>query len=255
MPQGEARVGTSGFVYPHWKGAFYPEDLPQKRWFAHYATRFSTVEVNNTFYRLPSEDVVRAWRDQAPEGFVYAFKASRYLTHRKKLLPGGSHPDALRDFVERLLPLGDKLGPLLFQLPPQMRKDVPRLRAFLVRLPPRELRYVFEFRHPSWHDDEVYDLLGEHGVALCLHDWKDAPTPHDVVTARTVYVRFHGVEHPYAGWYTGRRLRAWVPRVSRWRAAGHDVYLYFNNDEAAYATRDAAWLARALGVARAPRQE
>ncbi|MEA3199256.1 MAG: hypothetical protein QOE90_684 [Thermoplasmata archaeon] len=250
MVKGTVRVGTSGYVYAHWKGRFYPDDLPRKDWFAHYAERFGAVEINNTFYRLPTRDLVARWREAAPPGFTYAFKASRYITHRKKLLPGGSHPDAARDLLDALAGAGPRLGPVLFQLPPQMKRDDARLRAFLARLPQRgDVRYAFEFRHASWYAEDVYDLLGEHGVAFCMHDWPDAPTPRDVVTAGLVYVRFHGVERAYAGLYGPRRLAPWRARIARWRDAGHDVFAFFNNDEAAYATRDAAWLADKLEVA------
>lgn len=249
MPKGSAHVGTSGYVYDHWKGAFYPEDLPRREWFRFYAGRFRTVEINNTFYRLPDASTVRRWLEDAPEGFLYAFKASRYITHRKRLLPGGSYKHPVENLLDALAPLGSRLGPVLFQLPPNMARDDGRLRAFLKRLPPREVRYVFEFRHPSWYADEVYDLLGEHGVAFCVHDWPDAPTPPDVVTADVAYVRFHGPERAYAGRYGYHRLTPWKERVARWRREGREVFCYFNNDQRAYAAQDAAWLARKLGVA------
>lgn len=249
--KGTVHIGTSGFVYDHWARNFYPEDLPRKDWFAHYAARFDTVEINNTFYRMPSSDVVARWKAQAPPGFLYGFKANRYITHNKKLLPGGRYGEPVRDLLDALAGVGEHLGPILFQLPPQMRRDDARLRAFLARLPQREgVRYAFEFRESSWYADEVYDMLGEHGVAFCLHDWLDAPTPKDVVTAQLVYVRFHGVHAPYAGLYGPRRLTPWLARVRRWRDAGHDVLVYFNNDQRAYATRDARWLAEKLGVAK-----
>lgn len=249
MAAGTVRVGTSGYVYEHWWGSFYPEDLPPAERFAYYAARLDTVEINNTFYRLPSETVVARWRDAAPEEFLYAFKASRYITHRKRLLPSERYPRAVGDLLDRLAPLGDKLGPVLFQLPPQMPLDLPRLRAFLRRMPQREgVRVVFEFRHPSWHVPEVFDLLGEHGVAFCMHDFGGKPTPREV-TARTVYVRFHGWRKPYRDLYGPHRLASWAKRIEAWRDVGHDVYAYFNNDEAAYAVQDARWLARRLGVA------
>lgn len=251
MARGRVLVGTSGFVYDHWKGTFYPEDLPRKAWFAYYAARFGSVEINNTFYRMPSENVVARWRAQAPEGFVYAFKASRYITHRKKLLPGGTYAEPVENQLDTLAPLGEANGCVLFQLPPQMRRDDARLRAFLQRLPQREgVRYAFEFRESSWYADEVYDMLGEHGVAFCMHDWQEAPTPKDVVTANLVYVRFHGVHAPYQGLYGPHRLTPWLARIRGWRDAGLDVMVYFNNDQAAYATRDARWLAEKLEVAK-----
>lgn len=251
MPRrGEVRIGTSGYVYEHWWDNFYPEDLPARARFAYYAERFDAVEVNNTFYRLPSEKVVRDWAEAAPPGFLYAFKASRYVTHMKRLLPGGTYASPVETLLDRLAPLKDKLGPVLFQLPPQMRKDAPRLRAFLQRIPYREgVPYVFEFRHASWYDDEVLGILGEHGVAFCVHDWVHAPTPIEV-TADLVYVRFHGHRAPYRDRYGPRRLAPWVRRIREWQRQGRDVHAYFNNDEAAYAVQDARWLGEKLGVAR-----
>jgi uncharacterized protein YecE (DUF72 family) len=249
--RGSVHVGTSGWVYKHWRGTFYPEDLPQKEWFAYYAERFDTVEVNNTFYRLPSEDAVASWREAAPPGFRYAFKGSRYVTHRKKLLPSDKYPHGERDLVDRVRGVGaERLACVLWQLPPGWHVDVERLRAFLQRLPTREdVRYAFEFRDETWYGDEVLSLLGEHGVAFCIHDWPDAPTPIEV-TADLVYVRFHGHTKPYADEYTGRRLHPWVDRIRAWQRQGRDVLAYFNNDQAGYATRDARWLAEKLGVAK-----
>lgn len=251
MPrQGDVRIGTSGYVYEHWRGAFYPEDLPQKERFAYYADRFDTVEINNTFYRFPTEETVARWRDDAPDGFLYAFKASRYITHMKRLKPGGSYGQPVENLLDRLAPLREKLGPVLFQLPPHMPLDLDRLRAFLERMPRREgARVVFEFRHASWYAPEVLDLLGEHGVAFCVHDWVEAPTPVEV-TADHAYVRFHGHRAPYRDRYGPRRLAPWVKRIEEWRRQGRDVYVYFNNDEKAYATRDARWLGEKLGVAK-----
>lgn len=220
MPRrGRVRIGTSGYAYAHWRGPFYPEDLPAKRWFAHYADRLGTVEINNTFYRMPTGKAVAGWRDQAPDGFLYAFEASRYVTHVKRLLPGGTHGAPVENLLDRLAPLGDKLGPILFQLPPSTKKDAQRLRAFLQRIPHREsVPCALEFRHATWYDDEVLDLLGEHGIALCTHDW---------------------VHAPYQDHYGARRLAPWVKRIQAWRRRGNDVYVYFNNDERAYAARDA----------------
>ena len=250
MPRGEVRIGTSGYVYEHWWGEFYPEDLAAKDRFAYYARRFDTVEVNNTFYRLPSEKVVQGWADAAPRGFVYAFKASRYITHMKRLKPGGSYGRPVETLLERMSPIGGHLGPILFQLPPQMGMDVERLSAFLRRLPRSDgARFVFEFRNDSWYVDEVLDLLGEHGVAFCIHDWVEAPTPIEA-TADLVYVRFHGYRAAYRDEYTGRRLHPWVDRIRAWQDQGRDVFVYFNNDQKAYATRDARWLGGKLGVAK-----
>ena len=233
-PRPKLLVATSGWVYEHWWGPFYPQAIPRKDWFRHYAERFRSVEINNTFYRMPGEKAVQTWKEQSPDGFTFAFKASRYITHMKRLRGG---PRPVRDFLGKLKPLGEKLGPVLFQLPPNMPLDLARLRAFLQDLPQGEAQYVCEFRHPSWHVDETFDLLGEHGVGFCIHDIP-APTPVEV-TGQVVYLRFHGTHRPYAGEYGRERLAPWAKRMATWHRAGHDVYAYFNNDEEAMAILDA----------------
>ena len=227
-------VATSGWVYEHWWGTFYPHDLPRAEWFRHYAERFRSVEINNTFYRMPGEKAVHGWNEQSPDDFTFAFKASRYITHMKRLLGG---PRPIRDFLDKLKPLGPKLGPVLFQLPPHMPLDVPRFRAFLKDLPQGEARYVCEFRHPTWHTEEIFSLLGEHGVGFCIHDIPH-PTPIEI-TSDVVYLRFHGTERAYAGEYGRDRLAPWAERMGAWHRAGNDVYAFFNNDEEAMAILDA----------------
>jgi uncharacterized protein YecE (DUF72 family) len=223
---GQVRIGTSGWVYPHWRGVFYPERLPAKGWFSFYAATFDTVEVNNSFYRLPSEPTVRQWERQAPEGFLYAVKASRFLTHRKKLKdPQGP----LETILGRARMLKTHLGPVLYQLPPRWKRNTPRLRDFLEQLP-SDLCHVFEFRDPSWYDDEVREALREAGAGFCIHDMRGSASPC-WVTARTVYLRFHGpTERAYAGSYPAEQLRPWAERIDGWRREGRDVYAYFNND-------------------------
>lgn len=232
-------VGTSGYVYEHWKDAFYPADLPKSRWFSHYAERFGTVEVNNTFYRLPTEKSVARWREQAPPDFRYAFKAHRYLTHYRRLL---RPEEPLEKLYGALRPLRELTAAVLFQLPDGVPRDDGRLRAFLRALPDG-WPAAFEFRDRSWFADEVMDILGEHGAAFCVHDWPASrPVPAET-TAKLVYLRFHGVERAYQGRYGPRRLAPWIERIRRWRKGRHDVLVYFNNDERAYAAQDAAWLA------------
>ena len=238
------RIGTSGWVYQHWRGLFYPRDLPQPEWFAHYAREFDTVEVNNSFYRLPSETAFDAWREQAPPGFLYAVKASRYLTHMKKLKdPEGP----LKLFFERVGRLGPTLGPVLYQLPPRWRLDLPRFEHFLAALPPG-YRHVVEFREASWLTEPAFALMERHGVAHCLHDMRPLQVPPRV-TAPLVYVRFHGdPDHPaYLGNYDLPTLEAWAARIADWRRQGLDVYAYFNNDNRGYAIENARTLRGLLG--------
>jgi uncharacterized protein YecE (DUF72 family) len=229
------RVGTSGWIYKHWRGIFYPSRLPVKQWFAHYATVFDTVEVNNSFYRLPSEEAFAAWAKQAPPGFLYAVKASRFLTHMKKL----KEPEApLALLLGRARRLGAHLGPILYQLPPHWGCDVARLRAFLPHLPP-ELSHVLEFRDPSWYTEPVRDALAEHGVCFCIHDLRGAHCP-EWLTGPAVYVRFHGpTPSAYAGGYPRPHLRRWAERIAGYLRAGRDVFAYFNNDDAGHAVANA----------------
>lgn len=236
---GELRVGCSGFVYRDWRGLVYPERLPQRRWFEHYATLFDTVELNTTFYRLPRREAVEGWAAQAPPGFVYAAKLGQFCTHRMKLRdPEGWLPNHL-DRVERL---GAHLGPNLVQLPPRWKRDTARLDHFLA-LAPRHIRWAVELRDPSWLHDDTYEVLARHGAALCIHDLLEGH-PWERTTDWT-YVRFHGpdaVARPYQGRYTGRRLRPVAERLGEWLDDGFDVWAYFNNDWDANAVHDALWL-------------
>lgn len=217
------RIGTSGWVYPHWRRVFYPETLPQGGWFAFYASVFSTVEINNTFYRLPSEEAWRHWREAAPEGFVYAVKGSRFITHVKRLRPG---PEPVELFTSRARLLGEHLGPILWQLHPGHRRDLDRLRSFLELLP-RDVRHVFEFRHGSWFCEDVYALLREFGVGFCAYHMVDHATPL-VATAGFAYMRFHGSGDLYGGLYRDEELREWADRLSALPV--NEIFVYFNND-------------------------
>lgn len=241
--RGRALVGCSGWSYADWRGLVYPAELPQRRWFEHYAATFETVELNTTFYRLPSDHAVDGWREQAPAGFLYAAKVGSFGSHRKKLRePTTWLPRHLAQ-VDRL---GDRLGPNLLQLPPRWKRNTERLDAFLAAAPKR-IRWAVELRDPSWLHDETYEVLRTHGAALCLQDLLvDHPW---ILTTDWTYVRFHGpdaLRHPYGGRYTGRRLRPIADRLAEWLDDGTDVCAYFNNDQKAAAWYDARWLDRAL---------
>ena len=242
---GRVRVGCSGWSYDDWRGLVYPEDLPHRRWFAHYANTFDTVELNTTFYRLPKTETVESWRQAAPEDFSYAVKVGQFGSHRKKLRdPQGW----LTNHLDRVDRLGSHLGPNLLQLPPRWRRDVARLDAFLAAAP-RRIRWAVELRDASWLHDDVFAVLARHGAALCIHDLlPDHPWER---TADWTYVRFHGpaaTVRPYVGRYTGRRLHRAADRLAGWAAAGCDVFAYFNNDHEAAAWSDATWLRGAIGT-------
>jgi uncharacterized protein YecE (DUF72 family) len=239
---GTIRVGTSGWIYRGWRGPFYPQKLPQARWFAHYAETFETVEINASFYRLPTQAAVARWRELAPPGFVFAWKASRFITHMKRLR---DVEDSLARVFAPMAALGAARGPTLFQLPPQMALDRDRLAQFLAQLPAG--RHTVEFRHPSWYADEVFALLAAHQVALCISDHHHAPAPW-VATADFVYVRGHGPSGRYAGSYADGALDRWAERIGGWSAEGRDVYGYFDNDIGCAAPRDALRLKGKLGL-------
>ena len=243
------RIGLSGWNYAHWRdGVFYPPRLPSARWLEHYAERFDTVEVNATFYRLPRRDAVARWVEQTPDGFTFAVKASRYLTHVKRLRDLGP---GLAVFLERIEPLvaSPKLGPLLWQLPPTFQRDDDRLAAALAQLPP-DLRHCFEFRHPSWFVPETYAALREYGVALVIGDRPQVNgfQTHEL-TADWTYVRFHAGTQGRRGNYSDAELREWAARLREWSRT-HDVYAYFNNDWEGFAPRNAAQLSRLLATSR-----
>jgi uncharacterized protein YecE (DUF72 family) len=230
------RIGCSGWQYKHWRGEFYPADLPQTRWLEHYATRFDTVELNNSFYRLPSAAAFRSWRERTPANFLFAVKASRFLTHMKKLK---DPEDPLSRLFTPARSLGAKLGPVLYQLPPRWPFDGDRLRRFLRALSPRR-QHTIEFREASWYNDEAFAMLARYGVALCLHDMRGSISPR-VCTAPFVYVRFHGTER-YGGRYPDDHLQDWAAWLAGEMARGRSVYAYFNNDSGGHAPRDAVRL-------------
>jgi uncharacterized protein YecE (DUF72 family) len=236
-------VGCSGWLYKHWRGRVYPEAMPTKRWFEHYASLFDTVELNNSFYRLPSEQAAESWAAQAPPNFLYAMKLGAFGSHRMKLRDAASW---LPNHLDRLDRLGPHAGPTLVQLPPRWRRNAQRLDEFLTVAPPNR-RWAVELRDASWLHDDVYDVLHRHGAALCIHDLL-AGVPWELTTGWT-YLRFHGpaaVERPYQGRYGGRRLWRVADRLGSWLDDGVDVYAYFDNDDSGFAVQDARWLAERL---------
>ena len=235
---GRLRIGTSGYQYDHWRRRFYPRELPKRRWFEHYARHFDTVEMNGTFYQLPAARTFDAWREEAPRGFCYALKYSRYGSHMKRLKDPRRHVGV---FLKRAERLKAALGPILVQLPPQFQADAERLDAFLSAAARRH-RWVLEFRHASWLDERIYSVLERHGAALCIHDL--LPGHPLRITAPFVYLRFHG--KAYSGSYSPQRLTAEAARIRGWLRAGRDVYVYFNNDRDGHAVRNALDLKRYL---------
>ena len=235
-------IGTSGWVYDHWRGPFYSEDVAKKDWLRFYATQFASAEINGSFYRTPSIEAVRAWREQTPKDFVFAWKASKYITHWKRLSDKSKNSLALME--TRLKALGPKAGPVLFQLPPHFTANRERLASF-IKLLPRGRPYAFEFRHPSWYEQPILDVLRDHDIALCLSDHHDAPAPWEV-TARHVYVRGHGPGGEYRDRYPAKTLRQWAREIARWKRQRRTVYVYFDNDWNAAAPADAEHLSELL---------
>ncbi len=231
-------VGTSGWQYADWRGRFYPPGVPQHGWLAYFSERFPAVEVNNTFYVLPKPDTFVRWRESSAEGFLFAVKASRYITHVRRLR---DCREPLRRFWSHARRLGRKLGPVLFQLPPNLPADPDRLRDFL-RLLPAGMRAAFEFRHPSWERDEVFESLDRAGCALVLADRPGARVP-EVVTGGWSYVRFHQGRRAEPG-YARDKLRRWAARLAR--SGGRETWVFFNNDTGGAALRDAATLTELL---------
>lgn len=239
----EIRVGTSGWHYASWRGPFYPGDVKAKDFLAFYRTRFQTAELNTPFYRTPTPEAVDGWFRETPDDFVFAWKASKFITHWKRL--SERCDNSLELMESRLERLGHKVGPILFQLPPRMSADRERLAGFLKMLAPGR-RYAFEFRHPSWYGPAIFDLLHEFDAALCLSDHADAPAPWEV-TASFAYVRGHGPSGRYFGSYGDDTLRDWAAQIAAWRQGGRDVYCYFDNDIKSAAPEDARRLLDRLG--------
>ena len=234
-------IGTSGYVYPHWRrGVFYPAGLRQREELTWYAARFHTVELNNPFYRVPTPEVFDRWRLAVPDGFRFAVKANREITHFRRLRDCA---EPVRQFLERASRLGDKLGPILFQLPPTLHSDPALLRDFLAVLPTG--RWVVEFRHPSWQTAETYDALGGAGVALCV-PIGGRVQPDLVTTAGFSYLRMH-TGSGAGGAFPVEELLPWARRIRGLNSASKDCYVYFNNDRGGHAPRDARLLLDLVG--------
>ncbi|MGO4706116.1 DUF72 domain-containing protein [Microvirga sp. 2MCAF38] len=245
----ELRIGTSGWHYSDWRGPFYPADLTPKNFLSFYVEHFNTTEINNSFYRIPTEKAVETWRDSAPEGFLFAWKASRIITHLKRLKDVGDNVDFV---FKRMDGLGPAFGPVLFQLPPTLSAKpeyLERLARCLGQIP-RGRRCTVEFRHASWFEKRPLDILREHNAALCLSDHVAAPAPW-IVTADFIYVRGHGKGGHYTGRYSRETLHDWARSIDTWRSEGRDVFVYFDNDVKSAAPHDAnelmALLAKATG--------
>jgi uncharacterized protein YecE (DUF72 family) len=243
-PPAGVHIGCSGWVYKHWRGLFYPEGLPQTRWFERYAGEFDTVEINNSFYRLPAPETFAKWRDQAPLGFHYAVKANRFLTQAKKLK---DCEEPLERMMTAVRCLGDRLGPMLYQLPPRFKLNLERLEDFL-RILPTDVANVFEFREPSWYDPRTFALLDRYGASLCLHDMAGS-TSERIAVGPTAYVRFHGGQGKYWGRYPDDRLLAWTDWIVAQARSGRPAWCYFNNDIHGHAIDDALTLKSMVGQA------
>lgn len=234
---GKVHIGTSGWHYLHWRGAFYPRDFKPTKFLAFYARRFSTVEINNSFYRLPPKAVFEKWRSTTGNEFYFSIKANRYITHLKKL-------NKAQESVKRLLyaacGLKDALGPILFQLPPHWKCNLPRLEQFLSMLP-RTTRYAFEFRDRTWFNPNIYELLSRHVAALCITEIGNLRSPI-LETTDFIYIRLHGPDRAYQGTYSRKQLQWWADYIVAQRDAGKDIWCYFDNDQSGFAAVNALTL-------------
>jgi len=236
-------IGTSGWHYKHWVGTFYPAPTPGSKMFAFYCERFGTVELNNTFYCLPKPAGLENWRESSPANFCFAAKGSRFITHMKKL----KNPEpALEKYFDAIEKLHEKLGPILFQLPPGWTFDAERLETFLNALP-KHHRYAFEFRNQTWDNPQAYELLERHQAAYCIFDLAGYQSPMQI-TADFSYIRLHGPGGKYQGSYSEEALRGWKQRIEEWSRGLKAVYVYFDNDDSGYAAFNALRLKEMLGV-------
>ena len=234
MKKGKIHIGTSGWHYKHWKGTFYPENIKEADQFAEYRKHFSTVEINNSFYKLPTLQTFKTWRKTTPSNFVFAVKGSRFISHMKKL---NLDKEGVKKFFSSIRGLGEKIGVILFQLPPKWKVNADRLRQFISVLPKR-YRYAFEFREVSWYNDEIYAILRKYGCAFCIYELAGHISPMEV-TADFVYVRLHGPGNKYQGSYSDKILEQWAKRCAEWQKSGRDVFIYFDNDQEGYAAFNA----------------
>ena len=238
-------IGTSGWHYDSWRGPFFPKGLRRKEELSYYGSQFSTTELNGVFYRTPTPKAVESWRDQTGQDFIFAWKASKFITHWKRL--SNNSVNSLELLEDRLSLLRTKAGPILFQLPPSFKVDADRLESFL-KLLPKKRRYSFEFRHPSWYTPRIFRLLRAQNISLCISDHHDAPAPWKR-TADFVYVRGHGPTGRYKGHYSQRTLSEWARHITSWKRQGCDVFAYFDNDQKSAAPADARALRELIGQA------
>ena len=234
-------IGTSGWHYDHWQDRFYPKTLTKAKWLEFYASHFTTVELNNSFYRLPSETAFTTWHDSSPANFTFAVKVSRFITHIKRLR---NSEEAVDNFISRAKILAEKLGPLLYQLPPNMHRNDEILESFLSTLP-QGMKHVFEFRHQSWLEDKVFEILHKHNIGFCVFDMPSVSCPL-VATADFAYIRFHGSTGLYFSCYSDEELTDWAKRLANLARNLEAIYIYFNNDAEAFAVRNAITLRRYL---------
>jgi uncharacterized protein YecE (DUF72 family) len=237
----EIRIGTSGWHYEHWRGRFYPDSLPKDKWLQFYTNHFGSVEINNTFYQLPKPRSLKRWHDLVPPTFLYAVKANRFITHVRKLKNAS---ESLERFFGSIEILQEKLGPILYQLPPSLRKDLDLLEGF-IKLLPKKFFAAFEFREKSWYTAETFELLNKYGLGFCIHDMSGLATGR-VVTGDIIYIRFHGATGRYAGNYPDAVLQDWAEWIKQHRKKVRGVYVYFNNDANAYAVYNARTLKEQL---------
>ena len=236
MKKPKILIGTSGYSYDHWKSYFYPEEIKSTDFFEYYIKFFKTVEINNTFYRLPSKKVIINWRDKSPKDFIFAIKASRYITHIKRL---NDPKKSLKTFFSVIKYLKPKLGPILFQTPPHWKVNLERLENF-IKILDKSYLYAFEFRDRSWLIEDVFKLLKKHNIALCIYDLEGYQTPLEI-TANFVYIRLHGPSIAYAGAYTKKDLKKWSEFIKNLKKE-KSVFCYFNNDERGFAVKNAMQL-------------
>lgn len=239
--KGKIYIGTSGWHYKHWVGRFYPEGTKESELLAYYLKFFKTVELNNSFYRLPSPQTFKNWKRSVPGDFVFAVKGSRFITHMKKL---NVERQSISIFFQSVKQLKEKLGPILFQLPPKWNINEQRLAGFL-RILPRNHRYAFEFRNQTWYSENVYELLRKYNCSFCIYELEHHVSPL-ITTADFVYVRLHGPAGKYAGSYTNAELKKWTKRCQQWQKQRKDVYVYFDNDQSGYAAFNAKTLQKLL---------
>lgn len=227
-------IGTSGWSYDHWKDNFYPQKLKNAQWLNFYSENFLTVEINSTFYRMPRESTVDNWFKQVPENFLFSVKASQYITHRKRL---HDCQDSVEYFYKMISHLESKMGPILFQLPPSFKINAERLNEFIGLLD-KKSKITFEFRHPSWFCDEIYEILNKNNIALCITDLNGQLSPEEI-TGDFTYIRLHGPQKAYQGSYNTAEIKNWKKKIEKWTSKNISVFCYFDNDEKGHAIADA----------------